>query len=93
MNVFRTIVILIFLTLFVFTGLKGCSYMNLKVSDKYETQLEGITKSAVLFKESNKKAAEIDKEKERIKMQIITALSVMPIFLAAYLYSKNRLLR
>lgn len=76
-----------------FIGLKGCSYLNLQVSEKYETQLEGITKSPELLKEAKEKAVEIDREKKQIKKQVTIGFVAIPVLLFAYLYSKNRSLK
>ena len=90
MKIIQTIIILIIIGLFAFIGLKGCSYLDLKVSEKYETQLEGITKSPELLQEAKEKAVEIEKEKKRLSIQAIVSLILILILLFVYLKIRSK---
>lgn len=76
-----------------FIGFKGCSYLDLQVSEKYETQLEGITKSPELLQDAKEKAVAIEKEKTWIKRQVVIGFVAIPILLFGYFYSKSRSLK
>ena len=73
----RFSIIIAIVVLITFVGVRGCSYSSLKVADKYETQVEGVTKSLELLKEAKERAVEIKKDKESIKLQVQVALGLI----------------
>ena len=86
----RSIILILITGLLLFMSFKGCSYLDLQVSEKYETQLEGVTKSPELLQEAMIKAVAIEKEKKRIKREVAIGFVAIPILLIGYLYSKSR---
>ncbi len=86
MKAIQIIIIILIIGLISFMGINGCSYLSLKVSDKYETQLEGITKSPEALQKAKEKTVEIAKEKRRIGIE--SAISLFVILLLLFIYYK-----
>ncbi|GAF05231.1 hypothetical protein JCM21142_93958 [Saccharicrinis fermentans DSM 9555 = JCM 21142] len=68
--------------------MQGFSYLNLMVSDKYETQPEGLTELTPEVKEqAANRATEIQEKKGRVKIYSLILLSVLVCLIIVW--SKN----
>jgi len=86
---YRKVIVVAILLLIAFIGIRSCVYIDLQVSKKYETQLEGITKSDVLIKKAEIKAKEIRLQEYNIKLQIVVAIILIFLFLLLLLKIKK----
>ena len=86
----QNIILAVILSLIAFICLRGCNYVDLLVSEKYETQLEGITKSPTLLQEAILKAIVIDKDKKLYTIQVALSMATIAILLFVYFRLKNR---
>lgn len=83
MKTIRTIIIFLILGLITLLVFKGCSYLDLKVSEKYETQLEGVTNSPKELANAKNREIEIENEKKSILTTSIVSGIMILLFVFA----------
>jgi hypothetical protein len=75
----KTILIIVLFILIIASGLK---YLDLCVSDKYETQLEGLNPTEKQIKKAEDLKAKIDRDKKiTLSIIVISLISFYPVSL------------
>ncbi|MES2628242.1 MAG: hypothetical protein V4616_04665 [Bacteroidota bacterium] len=86
-----TAVLIVILVAFIL--FRGCSYLDLQVSEKYETQMQGITDTPEALRKAEIKAIEINKDRKSIRWQVIVASSSTVIVVICYSLIRKRLMQ
>lgn len=79
----RFAIIILIITLFTILTFKGCTYLDLQVSRKYETQWEGISNSPESKATALLKKREIDESEKKLIVEVcfIAAETIILIYL------------
>lgn len=76
----KSAILILIIVLFGLLAFKGCDYLDLQVSRKYETQWEGISNSPESIANAVSKNTEIEKSEKKLLIEasaIVGALSVL----------------
>ena len=70
---------------FILLLIQGFGYLNLMVSEKYETQPEGITEiTKEVHEKAEKRAAEIEKQKRKTTVYSIVLLCMLIVLIVVW---------
>ena len=75
----RVLLLLVLFTIILFSGIR---YVGMLVSEKYETQLEGLNPTTIQIKKAEELSTKIDRDKKiTLSIIVISIIAIYPVSL------------